>query len=715
MVYALFAIIAISCVKVDIKPVSFDTVATLHLRNTDLVETRANGIERLNENYIGNIQCFFYDTDENILYSTGVISVNQNDEGAGVNKPLSIPSDVLSRIFPTGTDSCTLYVVANAPKVTLDSDPTISDIEKVAITLSKDENNVLKGKQDSFVMDGYATVKIKSDNSIGGTVKLKRAAAKIQVSLQVNNEIIVGEGDEAVIWTPDLENVKIYYNYSATASAVSAEFDDAGALATFSQENDPFVFTEGNTFSSGKQTLPFYSYPRKWVDNNADDAANIKLVIPWQATLESGAEVYETYTYQIPVNYDSKELVRNNIYQLTVKIGILGSLSGEVEITPSYVVVDWQTQQINTDLTKATYLVVDENVVVMNNVDTYSVGYASSDPVTAVITNITKPDMLEIPIEDITIYPTSTQQTGAATVTPGTSIKGNRNPFSVQVVDGKIVLTHELVNNRDLDTFDYYQYTITVKVTNESGMTETIVFTQNPAMYIDPSLNSGYKVNNSKGYVFVNGNNAVNTDWNVVAGSLNTGTSNSPYMYVINVTSFSDNQYVIGDPRSFEVDNPSYNNFASAPAIYDGTQNRRLSYYYPTLTSPEYANYIAPKFRICSGYGRLNNGTVDSRDEAERRCAAYQEDGYPAGRWRLPTRAELEFVGRLCADKLIPTLFSNKSYWAASSAFTYSNTNGTFRETNSADVVRCVYDDWYWGSEPAVPVNTFTWGDAPRN
>ena len=678
MIYALFAIIAISCVKIDIKPVSFDAVATLRLKNTDLVETRADGVEGLNENYIADIQCFFYDDEENILHSTGKISVGMNDSGEGVDQPLSIPADVLPDLFPTETSTCKLYVVANVPEVTLDSDPTIEEIKATAIALSKTENGDLKGTQDSFVMDGNTSVSKASDNSINGTVELKRAAAKIQVSLQVNNEIVVGEGEDAVTWTPDLENVKIYYNNSATTSKVSALSENAGDLETFSQENDPFTFTEGNSFSSGTQTLPFYSYPRKWSNNEATNAANIKLVIPWQATLKSGVEVYNTYTYQIPVNYDAKELVRNNIYQLTVKVGILGSLTGEVEITPSYIVVDWQTQEINTDLTKATYLVVDENIVVMNNVNTYSVGYASSDDVTAVITSITKPDMLEIPIEDISIYPTQSSQTGAATVTPGTSIQGNRNPFSVQVVDGKIVLTHELVNNRDLDTFDYYQYTITVKVTNKSGMTETVVFTQNPAMYIDPSLNSGYQVNGSKGYVFVNGNSSVNTNWNVVAGSLNTGTSNSPYMYVINVTSFSDNQYVIGDPRGLDVDNPDYT-LANAPAIYGDTP-RSLLYYYPTLTSSEYANYIAPKFRICSGYGRLNNGTVDNRDEAERRCAAYQEDGYPAGRWRLPTRAELEFIGRLCADDLIPTLFSNKSYWAASSAFTYS-TNGTFTET----------------------------------
>ena len=30
--------------------------------------------------------------------------------------------------------------------------------------------------------------------------------------------------------------------------------------------------------------------------------------------------------------------------------------------------------------------------------------------------------------------------------------------------------------------------------------------------------------------------------------------------------------------------------------------------------------------------------------QAEKRCAAYQENGYPAGRWRVPTEAEIWFM-----------------------------------------------------------------------
>ena len=51
------------------------------------------------------------------------------------------------------------------------------------------------------------------------------------------------------------------------------------------------------------------------------------------------------------------------------------------------------------------------------------------------------------------------------------------------------------------------------------------------------------------------------------------------------------------------------------------------------------------------------------------RCAAYQEDGYPAGRWRLATYAELEFIAMLCAKDALPySLFGASDYWSATGA-----------------------------------------------
>ena len=110
----------------------------------------------------------------------------------------------------------------------------------------------------------------------------------------------------------------------------------------------------------------------------------------------------------------------------------------------------------------------------------------------------------------------------------------------------------------------------------------------------------------------------------------------------------------------------------------------------------------------------------------KKRCASYQEDGYPAGRWRLPTKAELEFIFYLSNKGKVPTLFvSSMDYWCAHG---YANPGDDgyadmgyrtyYNDRSNTISVRCVYDDWYWGSDPVLKTeeekSRFTWGDPPR-
>lgn len=701
----LAAVVMTGCLELGVEIVEVPAVAKLQLKSTELVATRTAGNTDFNENLISQVQLFFSVDGKNVKYYTKVAELDQQD-GQVKDLAVTLPASALTGLFPNNTanEKCKLFVVANAPDVPETSRKTITDVKKTVIGFTKDDDGKLTAKQASFVMTGEGDVTLGEDDNISGEVKLKRVAAKIEVTINLEKEITIGDKK----WIPQHDKITMQFQGLTTSTVGGEDSDDAH---TFTQ--DEFSINSNGEKHVATQKVPFYSYPTSW---GKDSENVIILTIPWKRQDQND---YTTYKYQIPVNYDDKQLLSNYLYKLEVNVGVLGTpVEGaeDLVITPcSYVVIDWGTGTINAELSRPKYLVVDENKVVMNNVNTYEVSYASSDAVTAVITKITKPDMQDIPITNINIYPTEEGQTGASIVRPDTSIEGNKSPFEVKVIDGKIVLAHELVNDSDLDTFDYYQYTIEVQVTNKSGMTETIIFTQNPAMYIDPVQNTGYQVANSKGYVYVNNkSNATNgQSWYYVAGSLNETTSNSPYMYVINVTSFNSGNYVIGDPRQVENTDLGYADWVSAPAL-SGNSPRKLSFYYPTQTDRAYENYIAPRFRICSGYGRLGNGSTNSLQNAQYRCASYQEDGYPAGRWRLPTKAELEYVGRLCAEGMIPSLFTeNNDYWAATAAFEYNS--GSFREVEAGRYVRCVYDDWYWGSDRAVSVNAFTWGDVPRN
>ena len=268
-----------------------------------------------------------------------------------------------------------------------------------------------------------------------------------------------------------------------------------------------------------------------------------------------------------------------------------------------------------------------------------------------------------------------------------------------------------------------------------------------------------------------------------IAGLL--GVANNPMMYVVNVTNLGadDAPLHIGDPRVKYVNNDlsseriifadgvigigsvymyeslplkteddgpaswmyrpligsAYNINALAPVWKDGAVDesqgeRYLTYYYPTDETPiaEVMNTIAPKFRIGSAYGGLNNGV--NRMEARRRCATYQERGYPAGRWRLPTYGELLYIARLSYKRIIPELFEdNRPYWCASGAYIIKENTVTEYDSRSflsSDVdgyTRCVYDEWYWtymdvnGFEKSDNIedpnkwSTFYWGDKPKS
>ena len=176
-----------------------------------------------------------------------------------------------------------------------------------------------------------------------------------------------------------------------------------------------------------------------------------------------------------------------------------------------------------------------------------------------------------------------------------------------------------------------------------------------------------------------------------------------------------------------------------------------LCFYYPTDESSSSSgnnkeNFIAPSFRIASSFGKVtldtSKGPDDAKMQARRRCAAYQEAGRPAGRWRLPTMAEVKYVVQLSNELKIPVLFGfalgtgeterTATYWTATGVIgvkvtvdknTQHHNGEIVGNQTTAQAVRCVYDDWYWtqidGTEyptdNGVLETDFYWGDRPKD
>ena len=331
-----------------------------------------------------------------------------------------------------------------------------------------------------------------------------------------------------------------------------------------------------------------------------------------------------------------------------------------------------------------------------------------------------------------------------------------------------IIFTHELNNDYTSLMFDYSPYTITFTIAHEDRPTDEryhkkIKIIQYPAIYIEALRNSDNtfvyikKMGNKEvhssdywGYVYIDNEqmyrpyiNADNLDtltqdyidtWNSWDPPINHGTDPEEYhwrvvwytggsrdMFKINVTVLPPrSDFVIGDPRTLEIDNlrnsdnNQNNNFNDGPALDESEPVRSLKYYYPAEDSYRTINMLAPSYRFSSKCNGTEFGTL-TRSQAEWRCATYQEDGFPAGRWRLPTKGEIRFVAMLSANELFEMLFTNnQNYWSANGLVRVSNANGVTDQSGSKGLLRCVYDSWYWGDEQQDNREQFVWGDKER-
>lgn len=695
ILFALVAVFAAGCVEVDIYPVEPQTPATvtLQLRNTDLVATRVDVTDdsQCNEDLIENVQCFFTNsTDENqIIYRSGKIELAENTKGSATITLKDIPANILSSIAK-------VYVVANYAE-DLTAETTIAAIKAKNITLGTGST------QASFVMDGTNKNPLTlSGTTISGSVDLERVAAKIVVKANINGSIKEG----GVTWTPVPSGIKMTYKGGIVASKISA-LTEANTIKTDGYTQVPVtgeypstVFTEDRETSTtakyvGYQTVPFYSFP---VAAGTEPKGEITMTIPWTTTGDNAVTI--EYAYEIPVEIAFE---RNKVYIIDINVEVLGNLDGK-ELTPSYIVLNWKDTPINASLSKPQYLVVDQNYVVMNNVEEISVGYASSDEV--------KVEIIENSIGN-NIYSQSNNKTYNA-------VFGDVN---VTKNSSAITLTHDLDNTRTQASgdpaarYDYKAQKFVVRVShvNNSAIYQDITFVQYPAMYVT--------IYESTGNVFVNKNksstnqNSANNWAYVGSGSQSMSTN----MYKITVSAFdaSTKDYRICDPR--ETSNSSTftfrsisNNSTTVTTGTDAAGDATLTGYRATIEGTESANLVAPEFIVASGYGyyQVSWSNMNAKTSAKYRCAGYQESGYPAGRWRIPTPAELEVIGKLCSEGKIPSIFYGTYSYMSSNGPYYYNSDGTFRQDGDVntygDSIRCVYDTWYWKDKCASD-SQFIW------
>ena len=733
----------------DIDPFETDNTKGMELtiRCVNPNDTRATapGDNAYNENAIKTIHYFLYvsgKTNENAVLK-GKMNIAEGTNGqATIRIPMN-EGTLNTIVFPRPIEECEVYLIANLPNGVLPEDlSTVADtrlatLQALAVTANFKGNAV----QEAFVMTGQGKARITSRNktvAAEGDITIERLAAKLTTRIAVANSFTDSDGKE---WIPQVDSMKIHLDNAASNTTLAGDF----GTTRFDYDVRTKFGTANGTIGSESVLFhvyqPFYSYPCKWDSyTNTEGTMALYIQLPWKTTVD-GTTKYQNCFYKVyPA---TMQLDRNCWYNLDLKIGVLGSFTetdDPIEITGIiYKVIDWKNGfadwsaglNVDTELLSAHYLVVDQNSYVVNNKNTFEIPFITShkcviEDVKMTYVNFGKTD---------TSKPTDTPITTTKVTSSHYQLGDNANDW-LKLEGNTIKLSHELnndfVNTKD---YDYSPFTITFTLCHENNkekFKEKITIVQKPAISITAHLNS-YRVGSptgTNGYMYINGITGKDGGNSASYGGAHglTGSNTNPYMYTIEVTVLpAGSDYILGDPRT---DTPAtdsnrqsldFGNFASAPGI-EGTNSRKLQNYYGTKTDASVQNMLAPKFRIASSHGVTNQ---ISHTNARNRAATYQEDGYPAGRWRVPTMAEVTFMVKLSADGKIPTLFSNGSaYWCANGKVTPQTGGGvdtTVGTGGNNGPVRCVYDDWYWensryprmaerGNHPNM-YNQFTWGD----
>lgn len=740
---------------------------TLTLPGQDVM-TRATdpGLDAFNENTVATVDLFFYHTGETnqnaVLRKTlkaSEIARNATSSNAETGMYVydltsSIGITELRTIFSNydsdGAHTCEVYAIVNLPSDATITDTDIESLKQVELTCTafgtlENAANAQYKKgviPANFVMSGQSsTITLDATNKrrLVGNIDVFRSASKVTLELnEVKEHFTDANGN---VWDSRTGDITIGMKHGQTVGYVEAEEHNiSGDYTTRNIHMVPGTWINGGTATGHYKTdVPLYTYPNDW-SNDLSHRTSLLVCVWWKNTSVAGSSYQPTY-YEIPISDEDEKLLRNYHYRIQLSIGIIGSLVEEEPVKLdhcSYVILPWGSNKtILADMNEVRYLVVNETEIHMDNIIARSINYSSSH---------------NILVTNKHLYVNNLSQNDA------TWDELSENAFRVVVVnptDGSgssyFTVEHDLNNNMKSDgdytmfrmEFDVYHFD---EDPSDTRYIEHIVVYQTPMIYAVAEQNSRYPSTSNGNNVWVNGGTS---DYGGVHGL--TGQNQNPNRYIISATALTSDKYVIGDPRLTVVNNAltgtnittastgagtwsdvsRYNLYNDGKTSYNqnggnywyGTRYYRLQFYHPTEESNRTINMISPQYMIASSYGVT---TAINKQNARRRCASYQEDGYPAGRWRLPTAAEVEYAVQLSAWKKIPVLFGNvpntgtstTNYWSANGRVevTYdTNGNGTVNTYTTANIdntyyVRCVYDTWYW-TDKCNPITNFTWGD----
>ena len=545
-----------------------------------------------------------------------------------------------------------MLVVANSglPRETFQADENADELsgnlnrKAVMDVLYENEllNNVANGvvtPQAKFAMTGESRHTYSSLNNYVTDFTLRRLAAKFQLGLA--DVAVDGFEVEAVqVKLVNGVNQSRLHNYTGQLAVPTPSRPESGYV------NVPIPDPDGA--GDVEYSAPLYSFEADWSTDLSQEAY---LLV--KATMIPDGELVGTdYYYKVPVSYLASDVEngaefrnrirRNYIYRYFLRITRRGSLNPDtpVNLQSNLSILSWdedQEQAVEVVLQKFDWLLVNErNVVIYPGTAWDSVMETGQDEDGYTTYLIAYRSSSDLDITTLRATYDARVREGGTTNIVTTNCEGDQIPqidVNYTGPDGQ-----KYIRVRTLEPDNYAVKDISLRVENDAHLFATVTIEQYPPLFVDMRISED------------------NVPTGLPGGLVRpTGADYSDYnIYTITTLTKTDHDYFDWDTRTTTV-NPEwgsnvntilYTNRLGNPRGEDGNY----------VNTPQNAWTISPKFILASDYGLPGPAGQGGapigalQAVAEARCAAYAEDIYGVGTWRLPTLGELYLLYKLNAD-----------------------------------------------------------------
>lgn len=411
IVCTLFCFICLSCSDEKGNPLasSTETGLTLQINAGQNTFTRADGTtptssaESALDNVIHYLDVFIFDSETGQLVPNCYFHFG---DGSNIVNPVCLISGNWKNRFQDH-ETCDVYVIANlhihssgnntASETDLEQIQTLSDLQQLVDEYKNIYQSVSQDSKMPFTMSGYRMLKLaESSNVYTISVELTRLAAKIEISLDLKfttDQTTINGTTYQYPTNDDIGQLQYsVHNYATNARVLPGNDDTFGyTIASAAETSLKFMDTDNSDNSVPK--IIAYTYPTEWSNDILKETYVILNAQLKSTTDQGGDSQYMNNYYKIPLRLstdDNKKLERNHWYKVKATITAKGNATPDkpVEVTNvQYEVAPWYDTNIDINGDTPLYLELSEYDVVMRNVDTYDLTFASSSQIVKDLTS----------------------------------------------------------------------------------------------------------------------------------------------------------------------------------------------------------------------------------------------------------------------------------------------------------------------------------------